>query len=110
MQPALPLPLRCWAEINLAALECNLRLIRASLPAHIKYVAVVKADAYGHGLHQTVARLMHAGADLFAVANVTEAAAIRELGPGWPPPFPRRRKSIVSTPWGGPPAASCLFT
>ncbi|HZL45172.1 MAG TPA: alanine racemase [Opitutaceae bacterium] len=78
------LPLRCWAEIDLAALERNLRLIRASLPAHIKYVAVVKADAYGHGLHQTVARLMHAGADLFAVANVTEAAAIRELGPGWP--------------------------
>jgi alanine racemase len=78
------LPLRCWAEIDLAALERNLKLIRASLPAHIKYVAVVKADAYGHGLHQTVARLMHAGADLFAVANIAEAAAIRELGPGWP--------------------------
>jgi alanine racemase len=78
------LSLRCWAEIDLAALERNLRFIRASLPAHIKYVAVVKADAYGHGLHQTVGRLMHAGADIFAVANVTEAAAIRELGPGWP--------------------------
>jgi alanine racemase len=84
MHSAPHLPLRCWAEIDLAALERNLRLIRASLPPHIKYVAVVKADAYGHGLHQTVARLMHAGADLFAVANVTEAAAIRELGPGWP--------------------------
>lgn len=77
-------PHRCWAEIDLAALERNLRLIRASLPAHIRYVAVVKADAYGHGLHQTAARLMHSGADLFAVANVTEAAALRELGPGWP--------------------------
>ncbi len=77
-------PLRCWAEIDLAALERNLRLIRASLPAHMRYVAVIKADAYGHGLHQTAARLMHAGADLFAVANVTEAAALRELGPGWP--------------------------
>jgi alanine racemase len=84
MHSAPHLPLRCWAEIDLAALERNLRLIRASLPPHIKYVAVVKADAYGHGLPQTVARLMHAGADLFAVANVTEAAAIRELGPGWP--------------------------
>jgi len=84
MQSVSQLSLRCWAEIDLAALERNLRLIRASLPAHIKYVAVVKADAYGHGLHQAVARLMHAGADLFAVANVTEAAAIRELGPGWP--------------------------
>jgi alanine racemase len=77
-------PLRCWAEIDLAALERNLRLIRASLPPHVRYVAVVKADAYGHGLHHVAARLMHAGADLFAVANITEAAALRELGPGWP--------------------------
>lgn len=78
------LPLRCWAEIDLAALERNLRRIRASLPAHMRYVAVVKADAYGHGLHQVAARLMHAGADLFAVATMAEAAALRELGPGWP--------------------------
>ncbi len=78
------LPLRCWAEIDLAALERNLRLIRASLPAHMRYVAVIKADAYGHGLPQTAARLMHAGADLFAVATLSEAAAVRELGPGWP--------------------------
>jgi len=78
------LPLRCWAEIDLAALERNLRLIRASLPQHIKYVAVVKADAYGHGLQQVAGRLMHAGADLFAVANIAEAAQLRELGPGWP--------------------------
>ncbi len=84
MSAAPQLPLRCWAEIDLAALERNLRLIRASLPSHIRYVAVVKADAYGHGLHQTAARLMHAGADLFAVANLGEAAALRELGPGWP--------------------------
>lgn len=77
-------PLRCWAEIDLAALERNLRLIRASLPPAMRYVAVVKADAYGHGVHHVAARLMHAGADLFAVANVTEAATLRELGPGWP--------------------------
>src|SRR5688572_9464625 len=83
MTPA-PRTLRCWAEINLAALERNLRLIRASLPAHMRYVSVVKADAYGHGLHHVAARLMHAGADLFAVANITEAAALREIGPGWP--------------------------
>ena len=78
------LPLRCWAEVDLAALERNLRLIRATLPAHIRYVAVVKADAYGHGIHQTAARLMHAGADLFAVATLQEAASLREIGTGWP--------------------------
>lgn len=84
MSTASRLPLRCWAEIDLAVLERNLRLIRASLPDHMRYVAVVKADAYGHGLPQTAARLMHAGADLFAVANLAEAAALREIGPGWP--------------------------
>jgi len=85
MSPATKsLPLRCWAEIDLGALERNLRHIRAAMPKRLKYVAVVKADAYGHGLPQTAARLMHAGADLFAVANLSEAAAIREIGPGWP--------------------------
>ena len=78
------LPLRCWAEIDLAALERNLHRIRASLPPHMRYVAVVKADAYGHGLPQIAARLMHAGADLFAVANLAEAATLREIGPDWP--------------------------
>lgn len=84
MQSLSRLPLRCWAEVDLAALERNLRLIRASLPKQMRYVAVVKADAYGHGLPQAAARLMHAGADLFAVANIAEAAALREIGPGWP--------------------------
>jgi alanine racemase len=78
------LPRRCWVEIDLAALERNLKLIRASLPPHIRYVAVVKADAYGHGLPQVAARLMHAGADLFAVASVAEAMALRELSSDWP--------------------------
>jgi alanine racemase len=61
-----------------------MRMIRASLPPHMRYVAVVKADAYGHGLHHAAAALMHAGADLFAVANISEAAALRELDPAGP--------------------------
>ena len=75
---------RCWAEIDLAVLERNLFKIRAALPQGIQYVAVVKADAYGHGLAQTATRLMHSGADMFAVANVGEAATLREIGSGWP--------------------------
>jgi alanine racemase len=82
--PSAQLPRRCWVEIDLAALERNLKLIRASLPPDIRYVAVVKADAYGHGLHQVAARLMHAGADLFAVANLAEALSLRELSGDWP--------------------------
>lgn len=71
-------------EIDLSSLERNLRRIRATLPSSIRYIAVVKADAYGHGLAPIVTRLMRAGADLFAVANVNEAAQIRELSSGWP--------------------------
>ena len=75
---------RSWAEINLVALERNLRLIRDSLPSRVRYVSVVKADAYGHGIHPTAARLMQSGVDVFAVANVQEASEIREMGSGWP--------------------------
>jgi alanine racemase len=76
--------LRAWAEVNLARLERNLAHIRAALPPHLRYVAVVKADAYGHGLAAVAARLMRAGADVFALANLDEAAALREVGLGWP--------------------------
>ncbi|PXA03548.1 alanine racemase [Coraliomargarita sinensis] len=77
-------PLRCWAEIDLAAFERNLKCIQNALPDHMRYVAVVKADAYGHGMPQMVRRLMQSGVDYFAVANITEAAEIRHMGSGWP--------------------------
>ena len=76
--------MRCWAEIDLAALERNLALIRKLCPKALRYVSVVKADAYGHGILPTAARLMQSGVDLFAVANVKEAAEIREMASGWP--------------------------
>jgi alanine racemase len=50
----------------------------------MRYVAVVKADAYGHGMPQIVRRLMQSGVDAFAVANIKEAADIRHMGVGWP--------------------------
>lgn len=79
-----PFPLRAWAEIDLSALERNLHSLRLALPKEVAFVAVVKADAYGHGLAPTVTRLMQSGVDLFAVANLAEAAALREIGSGWP--------------------------
>jgi len=75
---------RCWAQIDLAALERNLCHIRDQLPAGIRYVAVVKADAYGHGLYPTVSRLMQANVDLFAVSTSEEAGRIHEIARGWP--------------------------
>jgi alanine racemase len=75
---------RCWVEIHLDAFERNLKRIQASLPPGVRYIAVVKADAYGHGMPQIVRRIMQCGVDYFAVANTREAAVIREMGAGWP--------------------------
>jgi alanine racemase len=61
-----------------------LKRIQAALPTDVRYVSVVKADAYGHGMPEMVRRLMQSGVDYFAVANVHEAADIRHMGKGWP--------------------------
>ncbi|MEM1221309.1 MAG: alanine racemase [Verrucomicrobiota bacterium] len=75
---------RCWAMIDLAAFERNLKRIQRELPQDVAYIAVVKADAYGHGTPHIVRRLMQSGVDCFAVANVKEASVIRHMGGGWP--------------------------
>ncbi len=75
---------RCWAEVDLSALQGNLAWIRHRSGKGVKIITVVKADAYGHGLKQIAALLMQSGTDIFGVANLTEAQAIRSVGRGWP--------------------------
>ncbi len=65
------------ARIDSAALRSNLRVIRACAPGR-RVMAVVKANAYGHGLTGTALAL--ADADAFAVARLEEAMALREAG------------------------------
>src|SRR5687768_16831406 len=75
---------RCWAEVDLSALQGNLAWIRDRVGPAVKIITVVKADAYGHGLKQIAALLMQSGTDIFGVANLAEAQAIRAVGQGWP--------------------------
>src|SRR6266404_6988060 len=75
---------RCWAEIDLNALRANLAWIRHRVGPGVKVITVVKADAYGHGLKQIAGLLMQSGTDVFGVANLAEAQAIRSVGQGWP--------------------------
>jgi len=65
------------AVIDLAALRHNLRRVRECAP-HSRVMAVVKANAYGHGLAVTAQAL--SGADAFAVAGLEEAQVIRRAG------------------------------
>jgi alanine racemase len=67
------------AEVHLAALRDNLR----SLKAHIgqrPLIAVVKADAYGHGMTEVAWALKEEGVECLAVAFTSEAVALREAG------------------------------
>ena len=75
---------RCWAEVDLSALRENLAWIRHRVGSGVKVITVVKADAYGHGLKPIAGVLMQSGTDIFGVANLAEAQAIRSVGKGWP--------------------------
>lgn len=71
---------RTWAEINLDAIQHNFRTIAASLAEGCRAMAIVKADAYGHGAGYVSRALRAAGADWFGVSNLDEALQIRKAG------------------------------
>ena len=71
---------RTWAEIDLDALQDNYRAIAASLSGNSRVMAVVKADAYGHGAGMVARSLQEAGASWFGVSNLDEAMQIRSAG------------------------------
>ncbi len=71
---------RTWAEIDLSAIERNYRAIRGTLRDGCRMMAVVKADAYGHGDTRVAQLLQGAGADWFGVSNLEEAVRLRDAG------------------------------
>ena len=78
-------PQRAWATIDLAALRHNLGRVRELCP-EAGIIAVVKADAYGHGMAECAAALREAEAGIrgFAVATMDEARRLRSLQPDLP--------------------------
>ena len=71
---------RTEAIINLKAIETNAKNIISTLKPNCQMLAVVKADAYGHGAMQVAERLYNIGVRYFAVATVDEGAELREKG------------------------------
>ncbi len=69
-----------WIEIDLAALRENFAPIKALLPADTPVVAVVKANAYGHGAVRVAKTLLACGAARLAVATLDEALELRRAG------------------------------
>lgn len=85
---------RCWAEISTSALRHNVRAVRERIGS-AELLAVVKANAYGHGMIG-IAETIGDDVDLFGVANLEEATALRAavshpiiiLGPALPQEVP----------------------
>ncbi len=71
---------RAWVEIDLGALQRNVRAVRGLLRDGTKLLAVVKADAYGHGALTAATAAIEAGSDALGVATLEEGLALREAG------------------------------
>lgn len=69
-----------WAEIDLSAVAHNVRTLKALTPADCRFMAVVKANGYGHGAEQVARAALHAGATDLGVATVDEGIALRQAG------------------------------
>ena len=82
---------RTWAEIDLDALEHNYNVARQKIGPGVKYLGVVKADAYGHGAVQVARKLEQLGADYLAVSSLDEGRELRR-------PFPVPVAQIAADP------------
>jgi alanine racemase len=71
---------RAWVEIDLNALAHNVREIKALLAPQTALMAVVKADAYGHGAEIVAKTVLKHGADWLAVATISEGIELRQAG------------------------------
>jgi len=69
-----------WAEIDLGAISDNVRTLKGLTRPGTLFMAVVKADGYGHGAVQVARAALAAGADRLGVATVDEGLALREAG------------------------------
>ena len=91
-----PQPLRCWAEVNLAALQHNAAVVRKQVGAKPRIMAIIKGNAYGHGAERCAAALEDC-VDAFGVANLTEAQLLPTKLPVYilSPPLPTERRDVI---------------
>ena len=73
-------PLRTWCSVSFSSLRANLRTLRQTAPRGTRILAVVKDNAYGHGLVPVARALSRAGCEEFGVAFASEGAELRQAG------------------------------
>jgi len=80
MEKILSEDLLTWAEIDLEAIAHNIKMIKAHLGGSVGLMAVVKANAYGHGVVPVAQTALAAGAEWLAVNRVEEGLVLRQAG------------------------------
>ena len=71
---------RAYIEINLENLAHNVAVLKAAMPSRCELMAVVKAEAYGHGMCEIAVHLDKIGVRAFAVATIDEGIRLRRCG------------------------------
>lgn len=71
---------RAWIEVSAENLHHNVKVLKQAMPIGCELMAVVKCEAYGHGLRQVAEELKAAGVRAFAVATIEEGIKLREYG------------------------------
>lgn len=71
---------RSWVEVDVAQLRKNYRIYKSHLHDDTQIMAVIKADAYGHGDVMVAKMLTEEGCNMFAVSNIDEAVGLRNAG------------------------------
>lgn len=89
-----------WVEVDLGAIRFNINLIRQTVGPEREIMAVVKADAYGHGAKEVAREALYAGASCLGVGLVEEGIELRREGIRAPivilgPTFPFQARAIV---------------
>lgn len=69
-----------WVEVDLGNIEHNIKALKSYVKPEVKFLAVIKADAYGHGATMVAPTLAASGVDMFGVASVDEGIQLREAG------------------------------
>jgi alanine racemase len=70
---------RAWAKVDTTAMRHNLSVVQKVLPTH-KQMAIVKAEAYGHGIEGGVKALDDRDLEFFGVATPAEATRVQNAG------------------------------
>ncbi|MBR2499974.1 MAG: alanine racemase [Clostridia bacterium] len=71
---------RSWREINLNAIEHNIKEVQKHIKPHTMIMGVVKANAYEHGIVEVSKTMLASGVSMLAVAEINEAEALRNAG------------------------------